>query len=88
MEFKILGNKEFLKDMVVAINKICPNKTKSVRRKGSENVYILTYNFATAKSVLCKLYEDKHTYLYRKFNKYLELQDTVHEDIVYSEPQG
>lgn len=84
VEFKVLGNYDFLNSLNKEINKIYPNNTKSIRRKGKENVYIVQYNFKTAEGILEELYRDSSIHLKRKYNKYIELKENKHEDIVYS----
>lgn len=70
---RILGNLEFLTVLNEMTKEIYPHKTNSILRKGKENVYIITYNFSTAKAILEWLYSDSKIYLHRKREKYLEV---------------
>lgn len=84
VEFKVLGNYNFLKRLNEELNKIYPNKTKSIRKKGKEDVYIVQYNFKTAEGILDELYKESTIHLDRKYKKYIELKSNKCEDIVYS----
>lgn len=75
LRLRILGNYEFLHELNKITKTIYPHKTNAINKKGKENVYIVTYNFSTAKALLKWLYEDSNIYLNRKHAKFLEYQN-------------
>lgn len=70
---RILGNRQFLVDMLDDIRKHIPNKTKSVNKKGSEGVWYVTYNFSIAKNILEWCYIENNICIFRKYNKFKEV---------------
>lgn len=72
---RILGNREFLLDLLDAIREQVPNNTKAISKKGKENVWYITFNFSVAQSVLEWCYEGNQICLFRKYNKYKEVSD-------------
>lgn len=70
---RILGNKEFLADMIECIREQVPNKTYAVSRKGKEDVYYVTYNFSIADNILNWCYRGSNIHLDRKMQKYMTL---------------
>ena len=79
---RILGNYEFLKELNEITKTIYPHKTNSILKKGKENVFIITYNFSTARNILKWLYEGSKIYLDRKYTKFLEVLNLQYKDIV------
>ena len=53
-----------------------PHNTNAVSKKGKENIYVITYNFKTARELLKVIYYDGCLCLKRKFDR------TRDEDIV------
>lgn len=66
---RILGNKEFLIELNEKTKLLYPHNTNAVNKKGKENVYIITYNFKTARELLKIIYYDGCLSLTRKFNR-------------------
>lgn len=81
---RILGNYDFLQEMIIKISEQVPNKTRKVSKKGAENVWYITYNFRIAERILEWMYNDSKIYLKRKYKKYKEVIEGKHEEIVYS----
>ena len=52
LRLRILGNYDFLNKLNAITKNIYPHKTNTINKKGFENVYVLTYNFSTAKNIL------------------------------------
>lgn len=75
LRLRILGNYKFLYELNKKTKLIYPHKTNAINKKGKENVYIITYNFSTAKALLKWIYEDSNIYLNRKYTKFLEYQN-------------
>lgn len=73
LRLRILGNYDFLNKLNDITKNIYPHKTNAINKKGFENVYVLTYNFSTAKNILKWVYDDCTIYLKRKYDKYNEL---------------
>lgn len=73
LRLRILGNLSFLTQLNEYTKTIYPHKTNAINKKGKENVYIITYNFSTAKAILKWLYDDSNIYLPRKKAKFLEI---------------
>lgn len=74
IRLRILGNYNFLYEMNEQIKKFVPNKTKAIHKKGKENVFVVTYNFSTAKQILGWIYSDNpELFLHRKYKKFLSL---------------
>ncbi|AIY85220.1 LAGLIDADG endonuclease family protein (plasmid) [Clostridium baratii str. Sullivan] len=84
VELKILGNENFLLEMVNKLQEIYPNKTKSIRKKGKENVYVVNYNFKVAEGILNELYKDSKVHLKRKYERFIYLKNNKVCDVVYS----
>lgn len=82
LRLRILGNYEFLNELNKKTKLIYPHKTNAISKKGQENVYVITYNFSTARALLEWLYENSNIYLNRKHAKFLEYQNQRHKDIV------
>jgi intein/homing endonuclease len=70
---RILGNRQFLVDMLEDIRKQVNNNTKSVNKKGREGVWYITYNFNVARDILEWCYNNNKICLYRKYNKFKEV---------------
>lgn len=70
---RILGNPEFLRGLNEVTKTQYYHKTNAINRKGKENVYVITYNFKTAREILKWLYSDNHICLDRKYTTYLKL---------------
>lgn len=66
---RILGNEQFLKVLNEKTKKLYFHKTNAINKKGSENVYVVTYNFKTARELLKIIYYDGCLCLKRKFNR-------------------
>jgi hypothetical protein len=80
---RILGRKEFLVDMIEAIREQVPNKTYCVSKKGTENVWYVTYNFKIANNILEWCYFNNSISLARKKERFLEVTSQYrHEDMV------
>ena len=73
IRLRILGNYDFLKEMIELIRKEIPNKTYSIIKRKNENVYEVTYNFSVAEKILHWLYDDSNIYLKRKKDKFISL---------------
>lgn len=73
VRLRILGNYDFLKEMIELIRKEIPNKTYSIIKRKNENVYEVTYNFSVAEKILHWLYDDSNIYLKRKKDKFISL---------------
>lgn len=74
VRLRILGNYNFLKELNLQTKRFINHKTNAISKKGKENVYVITYNFSTAKNILNWVYQDNpELYLERKHNKFLEL---------------
>lgn len=69
IRLRILGNLNFLKELNNQTKNFVKHKTNSIRKKGTENVYEITYNFSTANALLEWLYKDSNIYLERKYIK-------------------
>jgi hypothetical protein len=72
---RILGNPGFLKDLNEATKTAYSHNTNAISKKGKENVYIVTYNFSTARGILNWLYTDSNIHLERKYATFLELSN-------------
>lgn len=70
---RILGNRTFLLEMLEEIRKQVDNKTKSVNKKGKENVWYVTFNFKTANDILNWCYKDCNICLDKKYKKFEEV---------------
>lgn len=70
---RILGNESFLTGLNEHTRIKVDHKTRSLTKKGKENVYYITYNFKIAKAILRWIYEDNKICLHRKYQKYLEV---------------
>lgn len=70
---RILGNEKFLNSLNEITKSQFQHKTNSLRKKGKENVYVVTYNFKTAKNILHWLYDDCNIFLPRKQAKAFEV---------------
>ncbi len=81
---RILGNYQFLSVMINKIREQVPNKVKTIQKKGAENVWYVSYTFKSSECIMNWLYKDATIYLKRKYNKYKEIIDRKHEDIIYS----
>ena len=68
---RILGNYEFLNSLNAETKKIVSHNTNTISQKGTENVYVITYNFKTANNILHWLYDDCTICLPRKQAKVL-----------------
>lgn len=73
---RILGNEIFLKELNEKTKLLYPHNTNAVSKKGKENIYVITYNFKTARELLKIIYYDGCLCLKRKFKR------TRDEDIV------
>lgn len=73
---RILGNEIFLKELNEKTKLLYPHNTNAVSKKGKENIYVITYNFKTARELLKVIYYDGCLCLKRKFDR------TRDEDIV------
>ena len=65
---RILGNEIFLKELNEKTKLLYPHNTNAVNRKGKENIYVVTYNFKTARELLKIIYYDGCLCLKRKFD--------------------
>lgn len=72
---RILGGREFLTQLMELIRDFEPNNTRSVAKKGAENVWCITYNFRIAEAVLRWCYESNSICLFRKYNRFKEVSD-------------
>lgn len=70
---RILGNPKFLQGLNEATKTFYPHKTNAINQKGKENVYVITYNFSTAKAIMEWLYDGSNIHLNRKYANYLKL---------------
>lgn len=70
---RILGNFDFLSKLNETTKKFYNHKTNAINKKGKENIYVITYNFSTAKFLLEWLYKDCSICLERKKIKALSL---------------
>ena len=68
---RILGNYEFLNSLNAETKKVINHNTNTISQKGTENVYVITYNFKTANNILHWLYDDCTICLPRKQAKVL-----------------
>lgn len=75
---RILGNKEFLLELLEAIRTQVPNNTRAVTKKGKENVYYITYNFSVAEQILQWCYNNSDIHLIRKAEKYKSVLRNKH----------
>lgn len=66
---RILGNEIFLKELNEKTKLLYPHNTNAVNKKGKENIYVITYNFKTARELLKIIYYDGCLCLKRKFNR-------------------
>lgn len=82
---KILGNQNFLLEMIEKLREIYPNKTKKIARKSNENVYEVQYNFKVAEGILNELYKDSKIHLKRKYERFIYLKNNKVRDVVYSQ---
>ena len=67
---RILGNLKFLNQLNETIKQFVPHKTNAISKKGSYNVWCVTYNFSTAKKILDWCYQNNNICLFRKYNNY------------------
>lgn len=70
---RVLGTYDFLKSFNEYTKKIYYHKTNSISKKEKEDVYLITYNFSTAKNILKKVYENNNICLNRKYERIKEL---------------
>ena len=70
---RILSNRNFLLAMLEKIREQVDNNTKTVNKKGKENVWCVTFNFKIAKAILEWCYKDCTICLYRKYKKFEEV---------------
>lgn len=66
---RILGNEIFLKELNEKTKLLYPHNTNAVNKKGKENIYVITYNFKTARELLKIIYYDGCLCLKRKFDR-------------------
>lgn len=66
---RILGNEIFLKELNEKTKLLYKHNTNAVSRKGKENIYVVTYNFKTARELLKIIYYDGCLCLKRKFDR-------------------
>lgn len=66
---RILGNEIFLKELNEKTKLLYPHNTNAVSKKGKENIYVITYNFKTARELLKIIYYDGCLCLKRKFDR-------------------
>lgn len=66
---RILGNEIFLKELNEKTKLLYKHNTNAVSKKGTENIYVITYNFKTARELLKIIYYDGCLCLKRKFDR-------------------
>lgn len=72
---RILSTYDFLEVLNKHTKKAYAHKTNAINKKGKNNVYCITYNFATAKMLLKWLYKGCHICLQRKYDKAKEVTE-------------
>ena len=70
---RILGNKHFLCSLNEKTKEFVKHNTNAISPKGKENIFYITYNFSTAKSILTWLYKDCSISLNRKKERAYEV---------------
>lgn len=70
---RILGRESFLRTLNEHSKRFVTHNTNAINRKGSEDVFYVTYNFSTAVNFLKWIYENNKISLKRKYEKYLEV---------------
>ena len=79
---RILGSKSFLTDLNHQTKNHVNHKTNAILKKGKYNVYVVTYNFSTARKLLDWMYStESNLYLKRKKDIALEVHPQL-KDIV------
>lgn len=66
---RILGSEIFLKELNEKTKLLYPHNTNAISKKGKENIYVVTYNFKTARELLKIIYYDGCLCLKRKFDR-------------------
>lgn len=67
---RILSNYNFLEKLNEVTKEFIPHNTKAIRKRGAENVWEITYNGATARSIIYWCYNNSKIRLDRKYEKY------------------
>lgn len=70
---RVLGNKYFLDSFNKKTKLLYKHNVNKISKKGKENVYIIDYNFKTAKELLKIIYLNNNICLKRKYNRVLKV---------------